>query len=86
MIKEEALKIKAKTLFEIVGNLFTADTLAPDFEAKDVQLGHSYFLVDNEEELQFRLKYEIKPILREYIKDGILLGKSIKNLIESLHV
>jgi DNA polymerase III delta prime subunit len=73
---------KAKALFQKVTELFVVSEdgqlknssfLAPDFDYKDVQLGHSYFLVDNEEALKIRLDYEIIPILNEYIKDGLLL-------------
>ena len=60
-----------------------------DFDAKDVHLGHSYFLLDenNEltesEQLQLKLDYEILPILNEYVKDGLLL-ESAKDLIKEL--
>lgn len=78
----------AKDLFKEVENLFVeikdgkqvrSKFLASDFEFKDVQIGHSYFMLKQEsdlsasEELQMRLDYEIKPILYEYVKDGILV-------------
>lgn len=86
VVKDYALKTKAKALFEAVGNLFKDGNLASDFEANDVQLGHSYFLAETEEMLQLKLKYEIKPLLREYLKDGILQGDDVKKKIELLHV
>lgn len=80
---------KARTLFDKVSDLFVqgkdgkmqnSKFLAPDFNYKDVQLGHSYFLVDTNKsdaeqitELRLKLDYEIKPILREYVTDGLLL-------------
>lgn len=79
---------KGKELFNNVANLFTkfkdgiivnSDFLASDFDYKEVQLGHSYFLLQNgtpdeqKAELEMRLKYEIIPILNEYVKDGLLL-------------
>ncbi|WP_197463457.1 AAA family ATPase [Cochleicola gelatinilyticus] len=77
------------------GELKNAGHLAPDFDYKDVQLGHSYFLLqadgdnstemDRKDELQLRLDYEIKPILREYLKDGILL-ESASAIIEDLRI
>ena len=85
VIKHDVLKSKAKMLFEAVGALFT-EFLATDFDSKDVRLGHSFFLADSEESLRLKLSYEIKPILREYVKDGILQGDTVKNRIESLHV
>lgn len=95
---EEVIKTaKAKELFNIVTKLFVkeggkrinSDFLASDFDYKEVQLGHSYFLLkdgtDEEQkiELQMRLKYEIVPILNEYMKDGLLL-ESAKDEIEKI--
>ncbi len=85
---------KAKELFKLVSALFvkednsSSDHLASDFESKDVQLGHSYFLLndgsedDQTEELKMRLNYEILPILNEYVKDGILLESAREQLKE----
>lgn len=79
---------KSKELFNKVAELFVkeeegedvkSEFLASDFEYKDVQLGHSYFILkegtedEQSEELQMRLNYEIVPILNEYVKDGLLL-------------
>lgn len=69
---------KAYNLFKKMTKLFrtegeTSTTyLSPEFNWEDVMIGHSYFLEDNDEKLNDRIKYELKPILREYIKDGIL--------------
>jgi 5-methylcytosine-specific restriction endonuclease McrBC GTP-binding regulatory subunit McrB len=74
---------EAKILFKEVEKIFD-NHLATDFQKNDVQLGHSYFLVKNEDELSMRLNYEILPILREYLKDGIFLQeaeKAIENLV-----
>ena len=71
---------RAHELYSKVENLFIEKSnensnttyLQADFKAKDVQLGHSYFLAKSIEELNLKLNYEIKPILLEYVKDGIL--------------
>lgn len=76
---------KAKTLFSTIKTLFTNDFLSPDFKAKDVMIGHSYFLVKDDEDLKIKLEFEIKPILREYLKDGIFL-EIANDKIESLNV
>lgn len=86
VVQDESLKAKAKMLFEAVGSLFGDDFLSPEFNADDVRLGHSYFLAQSEEELGLKLEYEIKPLLLEYLKDGILQGENVPALIESLHV
>lgn len=61
-----------------------SDSLASDFRPEDIWIGHSYFICkkqgSNEDEddaiakpiLNMKLKYEIIPLLKEYIKDGIL--------------
>ncbi len=75
----------AKDLFTEIKTLFSTEFLSPDFKAKDVMIGHSYFLVNDEVELQLKLEFEIKPILREYLKDGIFL-ETAHEKIESLSV
>ncbi len=74
-----------KTLFNRVATLFETN-LSPEFEKKDVQLGHSYFIDKSTDggSMDIRLEYEIKPILKEYVKDGILIGESIKDDINNL--
>jgi MoxR-like ATPase len=46
--------------------------LSAEFRPEDVWIGHSYFITDDKKTKDYRLKYEIKPILKEYLKDGIL--------------
>ena len=78
-----------KTLFNEVARYFDHSThLSNEFEPKDVQLGHSYFIDKLSEggSMAIRLQYEIKPILLEYVKDGILIGNDIKQKIEALTV
>lgn len=61
-----------------------SDYLAQDFRPEDVWIGHSYFITKDYEndsqdekgkaELQMKMKYEVVPILKEYLKDGILVS------------
>lgn len=74
-----------------------SEHLSSDFEAKDIWLGHSYFIKQYEKDekgkniiakpfdFQMRLEYEIKPILLEYVKDGIL-KESAKKEIAALKI
>jgi 5-methylcytosine-specific restriction protein B len=48
-----------------------------DFE--DLMVGHSYFFVNDEYELELKWQYEILPLLNEYINDGIVNAKPIKS-------
>jgi len=83
VIKDPVTQKKALKLFDQVSDLFGKDYLNSDFKASEVQLGHSYFLAEDEEKLKLKLEYEIKPLLREYIKDGILKEQA-STTIESL--
>lgn len=70
-------------------------TLSGEFRPEDVWIGHSYFIQkkledDKLEPEDFRMKidYEIKPILLEYVKDGVLMGEvgeiAVEDYIKSL--
>lgn len=74
----------ALNVFKEVAKLFE-EHLSSDFKKEDVMIGHSYFIVKNEAELSIKLEYEIKPILKEYLKDGIL-NESASTDIENLKV
>ena len=73
---------KAKSLFTAVKLIFDEYT-SPEFDQNDIQIGHSYFLVDDDE-IGLKLKYEIKPLLLEYIKDGVLL-ESAREKVKDLN-
>jgi len=84
----------ASDLFIEVKQLFTTDDyqsrsayLSQEFEPKDVALGHSYFIDKSDEggSIDVRLEYEIKPILFEYVKDGVLKENALEK-IRSLQV
>ena len=81
-IKDDAVRAKALALFKQINGdgpdeatSFIATHKAGDFDLEDLKVGHSYFLVETLEALQMKMRYEVIPLLREYIKDGILQGK-----------
>lgn len=98
-IKETFIKISnlfVKNFEGLVnpGTIENADTLSSDFRAEDVWLGHSYFICKNEEGidiekadaepiLKMKMKYEVIPILKEYIKDGILNNNEVVKKVMS---
>lgn len=43
-----------------------------DMDIEDLMVGHSYFMADTDDELLLKVQYEVIPLVREYIKDGIL--------------
>lgn len=64
-------------IFNKVQKLFDHNTwLSEEFEKRDVAIGHSYFITNKDVEKgmskEMRIKYEIRPLLEEYVKDGIL--------------
>ncbi|SRX56129.1 AAA family ATPase [Aequorivita sp. CIP111184] len=83
--------------FNTIAKLFNEANVSSEFDVNDVQIGHSYFIAkkseaknESERDAIFKMKmdYEVVPILEEYVKDGILIGKvdglSIKDYVKSL--
>ena len=74
---EEVRKIydKVQALFGKTGN---GGFLSSDFDAADVCIGHSYFLPSDKRaknplhQIAQKIIWQVVPILREYVKDGIL--------------
>lgn len=84
MPDEQAIAFpKAKALYKEIRDIFEK-FISPDFNKDDIIIGHSYFLFDDSE-IAMKLKYDIKPILREYVKDGILRNEA-EQPIEQLSV
>lgn len=55
--------------------LLPADTLSDEYKPEDVWIGHSYFLMQDEEGVDTsreRILYELIPLLEEYVRDGVL--------------
>lgn len=56
---------------EIGQKLERSEYLSEEFNPEDVWIGHSYFIGD-EAEMEYKITYELIPLIEEYIKDGIL--------------
>ncbi len=87
----------AENGLDAVAALFNRENVSNEFEIKDVQIGHSYFIAkkseaknetERDEIFKMKMQYEVVPILEEYVKDGILIndfgGKPIKEYIGTL--
>ena len=59
------LNAQASMLYENVERIFEEDYLSPEYRKEDVQIGHTYFLVDSKDKLMKRFEYQIIPILKE---------------------
>lgn len=84
--KNSDCKDNAINLFDNIKDLIDKN-INEEFETDDIMIGHSYFMAQSLEELENKLEYEIKPLLLEYLKDGILkLNDEIKNNINNLEL
>lgn len=62
-----------------------AATLSDEYKPEDVWMGHSYFLMQDEEDnTSNRLLYEIIPLLEEYVRDGVLTAEA-QDVIDELY-
>ncbi len=71
----DALEVK---LFYAISKLFDSYLNSDDYNKDDVQIGHTYFIRKTDDEttandqMKDRFLYQVIPVLREYIKDGVL--------------
>ena len=64
-----------------------AKTLSDGYKPEDVWIGHSYFIMRDEEgedNTSNRLLYEIIPLLEEYVRDGVLTAEA-QGVIDELY-
>lgn len=80
-------KSLALKCFDKVNEWMKPENVIGDIDAADLMVGHSYFLAKSEEELKVKMQYEVIPLLREYISDGILradIKQEINDWVEQL--
>ena len=73
--------------WDLTMKLEPADTLSEEYKPEDVWIGHSYFLMQDEEgndNTTDRLQYEIIPLLEEYVRDGVLTAEA-QDVIDELY-
>ena len=75
---------KANTLFSYVYDFIKSHKADSEMEIKDLMVGHSYFMAKDEKELSLKLEYEVKPLIEEYAKDGII-SISEKELVDEMN-
>ncbi len=72
----------AESGFDDTIELRRAETLSEEYRPEEVWPGHSYFIMNDERDVQDRLRYEVIPLLEEYIRDGVLTGDAEKKVNE----
>lgn len=82
---EEISELFVKNFESAIANepIEPSDYLSDEFKPEDVWIGQSYFIMKDKDGIdvtKYRVKYEIIPILIEYIKDGVF--KDSKKVIE----
>lgn len=73
--------------WDLTMKLDPADTLSEEYKPEDVWIGHSYFIMRDEEgedNTSNRLLYEIIPLLEEYVRDGVLTAEA-QDVIDELY-
>lgn len=83
--KEQKVFEEAQSLFNSVQQ-FIEQHISPDFDSEDLMIGHSYFMAKDMEELEMKKLYEIRPLLNEYLRDGILINTSKREIDDSLDI
>ena len=68
---ENETKKFCKDEFDEIAAIF--EKYATD-EELNLQPGQGYFIVASEEDMKFRLQYEIMPLIKEYFSEGIMLS------------
>lgn len=66
---EEGVRDLALEYYDKVYDIFFENASEEDMH---LQPGHSYFLADTEKELKKKMKYEVAPLLKEYLMEGRL--------------
>src|SRR5574344_384152 len=62
---------QSQDLFDDVSSFLLKEKLQ-DIDFNDLMVGHSYFMAKDEDKLMMKMEYEVIPLIKEYIKDGLL--------------
>lgn len=66
---------QGRLMFDLV-KITCSEYLSTNQNLEDIQIGHTYFLTDSKDDIDKKLEckfcYQVYPMLRQYVKDGIL--------------
>lgn len=84
--KDNSLKQQANKLFSEIYAFLNKEK--GEINIEDLMIGHSYFIATTKESLVLKLEHEIKPLICEYAKDGIISisEKDLKNKLDEWKV
>lgn len=76
-IQNQELKSVAVALFnDIKAFIENPQHLSSELDIDDLMVGHSFFMATTGQELFYKMKYEVIPLVNEYINDGVLNVKA----------
>lgn len=84
---QKVSQLFVKEIKSSADDLEASEHLSLEFQDRpqDIWLGHSYFFKQENIDFSLRLRFEIVPILHEYLKDGILNNtEEVKQIIKDL--
>ena len=76
VVENPSAAFRALEFFKMVEQRKFETDLSADHDKEDVCIGHSYFLADGVPQLANKIIYQVVPILREYLKDGVLMKEA----------
>ena len=77
---------KGRKYYELIEkHFFTEKTLPAWVKKDDIMPGPAYFRAESAE-LYFKMKYQLLPLLLEYMKDGLLLRKRVEEKLNLMRV
>jgi len=79
--KDQQVLERALILFDKARDFMESHT-SPDFDYHDLMVGHSFFMANTLDEFTIKSEHEIKPLLREYLKDGIIQNSTNREIDE----
>lgn len=74
---------KVRQIFITEGEIPNRDYLSEEFNPFDVMPGQSYFIAKDKNEKKHVFEYRLKPLLEEYLRDGVLL-ESARQIVDEL--
>ncbi len=72
VVRERGENSEEVKLFDAVKKFLNDKNNILEMDFSDLMVGQSYFLTKTGEDIEEKWKYEIKPLLMEYYKDGII--------------
>jgi 5-methylcytosine-specific restriction protein B len=82
----DSLKPRAIELYAKIENFFKKpENINSDIFWKDVMIGHSYFMAEDEAAFNLKMEFELYPLLLEYCHDGIIVNQELDEGLKKIN-